>query len=332
VRRPEPMPVMDIIEKAKVSIAARQETKVEPGELVVFVFENAFFQPAPLNIQVGDLFFTKESLYFTAYSGFTSTGSAGALVGLLMGGVAGGAAASTGDDNSRNAAIKVADQIRKSYWGLNLGYRLKLSPKAIAISRNAILDIGFDTNIISLRTSERNIEFAVNHLIDNKEKLLLWQLGKLSTPIDCAITSKHPAPWWAFNSSFEGKRDRDLLDELNQASSDKEYMQHVWEAYGVLSTKKRQSFVRSFDKIEGSFKDAFWNLRQTTIASGRNTLNTGLLALAPTAILSILLAFAANFLEKQTANAIGFFWALMCLFSAFFGIPRIVKGYREIGM
>jgi hypothetical protein len=96
-----------------------------PGnEPVLLVLENVFYQFAPLNIRVGDLFFTPTKIHYIPYASFLSHGGAGVGVASLLGGLAGGIASSIGEGDRRNAAVEAAKKQRNIQWGMTIMDRL----------------------------------------------------------------------------------------------------------------------------------------------------------------------------------------------------------------
>jgi len=295
---------------------------------VLFVLENAFFQFAPLNIQVGDLFLTQEHICFVPYTIFISTGKVGVAAGALMGGLAGGAAASLTEKNYRDAALERANNKRKQLWGMNLSERMKLSANAIAISRNDISEFKVDKNTISLRTGQSHI----NKLTDYEDKLSKWRLGGLIDLHGCAVTSKHLAPALAFEALFAGNQSQDFVDELNTASSDKDYMEHLWAAFELLPKERRHGVIEELQRFAGPFPNAFAKFRKSAIASGKDTFIIGSIALVVAALSGVYLAIRVMSAGDQPSTAVDFISMLVFFSSLIFGLIRISKGFRAIRM
>jgi hypothetical protein len=134
----------------------------------------------------------------------------------------------------------------------------------------------------------------------------------------------------AFTASFEGNQGLVIVDQLNKASSDTDYMKHLWTVYELLPKERRQRVIKLLEQFEGPFTKAFEKLRQRAIASGKNVLAIGFFTLIVGAISSVpfveFLVFDAR--SGRDMSFLGLFSFVVLILSLIGGVGLIYKGYR----
>ena len=132
-----------------------------------FAIEDVFYPFAPLNARVGDIFAIDEGLYFIPYSEFLYSGKNYVGIASLIGGLAGGIAASIGQRDMISGAVQIASKIRTSEWGMKINERFQMHKGSIFIPREDIQNIRVNRDGTALiTTSKSRYEFASKQIIE----------------------------------------------------------------------------------------------------------------------------------------------------------------------
>ena len=256
----------------------------------------------PLTITVGDLFASQEYLVYLPLASTQYTGGL-AGIGFLVGGIAGGLAASVSNLQNIKSVREHAKAARQADYGVPLEERLQ-KYKGLVIPRASINSIGIIDNGQGLRITHSGAQLDLGSDIADEcsRQLHAWLAGALEGDLDTQGANLNLPPpatllAWFIDGSLAGKFSEQGLDEI---ASGRNYLEGVFMEFDLKNYRTKAAIINTVRRLPGKWPAVFLEHLQTSKSKGQRRLRWA----AAAAGLG-LLGIAYNFLPFVAGQAAG---------------------------
>lgn len=295
----------------------------KPVDQIFLVLHDVLYRFASLNLAIGDIVLTSRSFSFVRYHDFQYAGPLGTAGGALIGGLAGGIAASMSEKRKLDVARNFAKECRSKLYGFPLGERESLYPKSIVRAPAAVADLrasGKSQISVTMRGGER-FEFIVGPMSDEIQAVInSWPashgLYDLSSDPEGFFVGGDASPKDLLRQAAGG--DSKAAARIYRLAKDTKYAFALYSEIKAINLPERQ-------ELSTSFADAPEEFRQSLIAAAKKESSVGAEAIKAVSMVAVLsvgigiwgaLTFSIDFL---------YFLGLTLLMVGFLIVPNVKK-------
>jgi len=289
---------------------------------------NAAWQPAILNLDMGDIFVTNEALVRIRYSNQTYTGSLGGIVGFLAKGAVGGVMASVMNYQAVGILKSESHVVREYDYGMTIEDRIRKRGGLVILRKDVqAVDIDPKNKIIRIVYQGGQLDIVVEKANDCQEKLQKWFSGKLENQEDSQGVNIGIPNVVRFLGDLNAGKELPSAMVMERILGNEKYLSMLLKNFDGLKKTEKIAVVNTLAKSSGRLKEIVQKHLQSKYKGARRYMIFSMLALLVGLTCLILSVPSWSRFDEPTTGLEGL--ELLLAMTLLGTIPLSIMGYFE---